>query len=140
MHNALVFSTCTILVLLGLLHLFWAAGGKLGGAAAVPSVNGVAAFKPSKAATIAVAAAMFSAAVVVAMAGDVIAVAAPRALTSALALVLATIFAARAVGDFHLVGFFKTRGDGTFAQRDTLIYSPLCLALAAVVFWIVWTR
>jgi hypothetical protein len=140
MRNALVFSTCTILVLLGLLHLFWAAGGKLGGAAAVPSVNGVATLKPSRAATIAVTAALFAAAVVVAMAGDVFAVTAPRVLTTALALVLATIFAARAVGDFHLVGFFKTRGDGSFAQLDSLIYSPLCLALAASIFWIVWMR
>lgn len=139
MRDALVFSTCTILVLLGLLHLFWAAGGKLGASAAVPSVNGIAAFKPSRAATIAVAAALFSAALVVAVAGDVIVVAAPRALTTALALVLATTFAARAVGDFRLVGFFKTRGDGSFAQLDSLIYSPLCLALAASVLWIVWT-
>jgi hypothetical protein len=140
MRNALVFSTCTILVLLGLLHLFWAAGGKLGKAAAVPSVNGVAAFKPSRAATIAVAAAMFSAALVVAMAGNVVAVTTPRALTTALALVLAATLAARAVGDFRLVGFFKTRRDGSFAQLDSLIYSPLCLALAASVSWIVWTR
>ena len=47
MRNLLVFSTCTILILLGLLHLFWAAGGKLGRAAAVPSTDGFPTFKPS---------------------------------------------------------------------------------------------
>jgi hypothetical protein len=140
MRSALTSSICTILTLLGLLHLFWAAGGKLGRGAAVPSVNGVAAFNPSQAATVAVAAALFSAALVVAMAGDLIAVPRLRSLTTALALVLAMIFAARAIGDFRLVGFFKTRGDGSFTQFDSLIYSPLCLVLAASVFWIVWTR
>jgi hypothetical protein len=136
----LVSSTCTILVVLGLLHLFWAAGGKLGGAAAVPSANGVATFKPSRLITVAVAVALFSAAIIVATAGDLFAVPVPRTLTTGPALVLATLLAARAVGDFHWVGFFKTHGDGSFARLDTLVYSPLCLALAASIYLIVWTR
>jgi hypothetical protein len=70
MRNALVFSTCTVLILLGLLHLFWAAGAKFGGAAVVPSTNGVPTFKPSRSVTLAVAAALFSAALVVGLAGD----------------------------------------------------------------------
>jgi len=140
LRNLLVFSTCTILILLGLLHLFWAAGAKLGGAAAVPSTDGVPTFKPSRPVTIAVAAALFSAALVVALAGDLFPVPGPRTLTTGPALVLAAVCAARAVGDFHWVGFFKTQGNGSFARLDTLIYSPLCLVLAASVFWIVWTR
>jgi hypothetical protein len=140
LRNVLVFSTCTILVLPGLLHLFWAAGGKLGGAAAVPSANGVATFKPPRLGTVAAAAALFSAAIVVAMAGDLFAVPVPRTLTTGAALVLATILGARAVGDFHWVGFFKTEGDGSLARLDTLVYSPLCLALAASIYLIVWTR
>lgn len=140
MRNVLVFSTCTILILLGLLHLFWAAGAKFGRAAAVPSINGVPTFEPSRSVTLAVAAALFSAALVVALAGDLFAVPGPRTLTTGPALVLVMVFAVRAVGDLHWVGYFKTQGNGSFARLDNLIYSPLCLALAASVFWIVWTR
>ena len=53
---------------------------------------------------------------------------------------LAFVFAARAIGDFGLVGFFKTRGDGAFARLDTWVYSPLCLILAAAIGTIVATR
>jgi len=140
MRNALVFSTCTILILLGLLHLFWAAGGKLGDAATVPSINGVSNLKPSRLVTITIAAALFSAALVVGLADDLFAVPGPRTLTTGPALVLATVFTVRAVGDFHWIGFFKTHGDGSFARLDTLIYSPLCLLLSTSVFWIVWAR
>ena len=58
----------------------------------------------------------------------------------AAALVLAVILAARAVGDLGLVGFFKTRGDGSFAKLDTLVYSPLCLFRSAAVCFIAVTR
>jgi hypothetical protein len=36
---------------------------------------------------------------------------------------------ARAVGDFRLVGFFKTVRGSTFARMDTRLYSPLCVLL-----------
>jgi hypothetical protein len=37
---------------------------------------------------------------------------------------------ARAMGDFNYVGFFKRVRGTRFARMDTLLYSPLCLALA----------
>jgi hypothetical protein len=47
-----------------------------------------------------------------------------------LSRVLALVLLLRAVGDFHYVGFFKRIRNTRFAKMDTLIYTPLCLALA----------
>ena len=42
----------------------------------------------------------------------------------------ALVFLVRSVGDFRYVGFFKHVVGTPFARLDTLLYSPLCLALA----------
>ena len=44
--------------------------------------------------------------------------------------VIALTFAARAVGEFRYVGFFKRVRGTRFAQRDTWIFSPLCVLIA----------
>jgi hypothetical protein len=47
-----------------------------------------------------------------------------------LSYALALGLAARAVGEFKYVGFFKRVRGSKFARLDTLVYSPLCLLLA----------
>ena len=47
---------------------------------------------------------------------------------------IAVIFLLRAVGEFKLVGFFKTLTGTPFAFWDTWLYSPLCLAIAVIAF------
>ena len=37
---------------------------------------------------------------------------------------------ARAIGEFRLVGFFKTVKGSLFARMDTLFFSPLCVLLS----------
>lgn len=140
MRSALIMSTVAVLAAIGLLHAYWACGGRLSIGAAVPRVGGVAAFRPSAAATWAVAIALFLAALIVAAAGNVVDAPGPAWLHAGAAIALAFVFAARAVGDFGLVGFFKTRGDGAFARLDTWVYSPLCLVLAAAIGTIVATN
>jgi hypothetical protein len=140
MRSVLTLSTAGILTMIGLLHAYWACGGRLSIGAAVPQVGGVAALRPSTMATWAVAIALIVAALVVAAAGDLIDPPGPAWAYVGTAIALAIIFAARAIGDFGLVGFFKTRGDGAFARLDTYVYSPLCLILAAAIGAIVATR
>lgn len=132
--------TVLVFVGLGCLHIYWALGGSLGGSAAVPQVNGTPAFKPSATATYLVAFALFAAAAVVAAASGLVLSAMPAWLSITPAIVLALILAARAIGDFRLVGFFKSGGDGSFARLDTYVYSPLCLALAISVATIIAIR
>jgi len=113
--------TAAIFVFLGLLHFYWALGraGGTGNSAAIPEIDGVPAFKPSKAATAAVGLLLLATAAIVLLQ--------VRLLISGAAAVLVL----RAIGDFRLVGFFKRVRDSRFARLDTLLYSPLCLALGA---------
>ena len=97
-------------------HFYWAAGGG-GTSAAIPEVDGVPAFKPSKGGTAAVGVVLLGTAAIVLL--DV------KLLLAGAAAVLIL----RAIGDFKLVGFFKRVRGSPFSRLDTLLYSPLCLAL-----------
>lgn len=122
-----------VFVVLGLIHLYWAAGGRVGHAAAIPQVGDKPSFQPGAIATIAVAFALFGAAGVVAIRSGVLADPALSFLATVGSWALAAILALRAVGDFRLVGFFKRVTGTPFARADTLFYSPLCAMLAALV-------
>ena len=101
MQRILAAGLIAIFVALSALHVFWASGGRAGGAAA----------------TVAAAAGWFGAR-------------GPTRVGRVLTAVLAVIFLARAVGDFRYVGFFKSLGDDPFRSLDTWLFSPLCLAIA----------
>ena len=131
----MILAAAVAAVFLGLsaLHVYWACGGATALGAAVPEVDGAPAFKPGRAATLAVAAALFAAAVLVAWVGGVLPAPLPRRILAWPAVVLALVFAARWIGDFRLVGVFKRPSPSRFARMDSLLYAPLCLALAVAV-------
>jgi hypothetical protein len=113
--------TAAAFAVLALLHFYWALGGAggTGSSAAIPEVNGVPVFKPTKAGTAAVGLVLLATAAIVLL--EV------RLLIAGAAAVLVL----RAIGDFRLVGFFKRPNPSRFARMDTRYYSPLCLALGA---------
>lgn len=111
--------TASIFALLGLLHFYWAVRGVSGNSAAIPEVEGTPVFRPSRAATAAVGMVLLGTAAIVLMQ--------VKLLVAGAAVVLFL----RAIGDFRLVGFFKRVRGSRFARLDTLLYSPLCLALGA---------
>ncbi len=43
------------------------------------------------------------------------------------------VFIVRALGDFKYVGFFKTAKNSKFSALDTRYYSPLCLLMGALI-------
>ncbi|MGH8139756.1 MAG: DUF3995 domain-containing protein, partial [Steroidobacteraceae bacterium] len=96
-----------ILSMLGLVHIYWALGGRSASAAAVPELAGRPAFKPSRSSTLAVAIALFGAAALVATAGRLVADPVPTPIVRILTFGLGAVFLARSIGDFRLVGFFK---------------------------------
>jgi hypothetical protein len=139
--------------LLGLVHVYWALGGRRGLQAALPQVpvkplqplqpelqragepaqrN---AFTPSPASTLAVAAALLGVALAVALRGGLFGEpmwhAALRCVLAAVALALL----ARAIGDFRLVGFFKRVKNSAFARMDSRVYAPLCVLLGVGMGW-----
>jgi hypothetical protein len=131
--EAVALAVSGILSALALVHVYWAFGGKIGGTAVIPQADGRAAFSPSRLATLMVAGCLFAAAYVVAVAGHLIA----SPLHSRLAAFgLSTVFLARAVGDFRLVGFFKRLRKSRFARLDTTLYSPLCLSLGLAIGYV----
>ena len=121
---------------LGLMHVYWALGGRVGKSAAVPELDGQRAFIPSRAGTLVVAAALLFAATVVAIAGGQFEVGGFRGIFRILAFGLSATFIARAVGDFRLVGFFKRVRGTHFARLDTTVFAPLCLVLGLAVFYV----
>jgi hypothetical protein len=125
-----------VYLFLAALHVFWAAGGTWGGVSAIPEVAGRKAFTPGPGITLAVAGALVLAACVVLGVSGLAFGFVPAKLFRFAAFVLGGVFLLRAVGDFRLVGFFKSVRGTAFATNDTLIYSPLCLVLAAGVFWL----
>jgi len=139
----------SVFVALSLLHVYWACGGRWGWDAALPEQPARAApasatariklFTPSRAATLGVACALAMAALLVSLrAGLFVPPLRHWALIAALTI-MAVVFLARAIGDCHWVGFFKNVRDSTFARLDTLVFSPLCIALAVglltVAYW-----
>lgn len=144
---SLAFSVSAVFVLLGLLHVYWALGGRLGRGAVLPQIpvppgwqkHGepplINAFTPSRAGTLAVAMALLGVGLAVSLRGGLFSEPVRHiALQAALAVVAFTLFA-RAVGDFRLLGFFKRIKGSAFARMDTWVYSPLCVALGLGVGW-----
>jgi hypothetical protein len=117
-----------VFVVLALWH-FRAAGGPVSGSA-VPSVDAKPLFVPSARATVAVGVVLLLFAVLVAATGGLVPLGLPTRLLSWASLALSLGLLARAIGEFRYVGFFKRVRNSRFARMDTLVYSPLCLALA----------
>jgi Protein of unknown function (DUF3995) len=117
-----------ILAGLGILHVYWALGGRWAMGAAVPEHEGRPLFQPGVVATLVVAALLFGATILVLPQGAH-GFLLSEPLTSWGRWVVAVAFMARAIGDFRYVGFFKRVRGTRFADLDTRVYSPLCFAL-----------
>jgi hypothetical protein len=115
---------------LAALHVFWAVGGITGGGAAVPSrIDGTPLFRPGPVSTLAVAAALSMAAVIVLGRAGMLAPDSRFILYRAGAWAVGAALLLRAVGDFRYVGVFKRERRTRFARMDTRYYTPLCAAL-----------
>ena len=125
-----------IFAVLAAMHVYWAVAGGAAGAAIPARSDGTPLFRPGVGATLGVAAALLGAAAVVLRRAGVAALPVPVALYRAAAWGLGGVLALRAVGDFRYVGLFKQERGSPFARRDTVLYTPLCAALAAGVFYL----
>lgn len=137
-------SIAGIFVLISLIHIYWALGGKAGSDAVVPQVPGTSgeelepAFKPSALGTLLVAAGLAVIAVLVCLrVGLFASVVSHWALQWAISAIALLMFA-RAIGDSNLVGFFKQVGGSKFARLDTWAFSPLCVVLGFGLLVVAW--
>jgi hypothetical protein len=133
MRTSLALALVLVFLTLSVWHVYWAAGGRYGKPAAVPSAQDRGVFAPSTLAMLLVAVGLLACAGLVAATAGFIDTPVPGHALGSLSITLAAALMMRAIGDFKLVGFFKPAHDSAFARRDTLLYSPLCLALALAV-------
>lgn len=132
MPALLAIPLCLILLLLAALHFYWAAAGSGGLEGVVPSDGGRPLLTPGKTACVVVGMALLAAALVAALRAGLVSLGLPAWMPRLGIWALAAIFAARAVGEFRYVGFFKRVRGTLFARRDTWLYSPLCVVLAGL--------
>ncbi|MEO8804538.1 MAG: DUF3995 domain-containing protein [Burkholderiaceae bacterium] len=140
----------SVFAVLSLLHVYWAFGGHIGLAAAVPErathdarsgrPRRVKIFQPSRSATLLVAGALAGMGALVALRAGLFGAAVTHWSVQVLLSALAVVFLVRAVGDFDLLGFFKRANDSAFAFWDSVLYSPLCVALGAGLASVAWPR
>lgn len=121
-----------IFAVLSLSHLYWAMGGRRGGAAAVPVEGERRLFNPSPLGTAMVALALLLAMLVILGQLGVWGAVIPRPIFYCGAWGISLIFLLRAVGEFRYLGFFKRVRGTPFADRDTWLFSPLCLLISII--------
>jgi len=125
-----------ILALVGILHLYWAVGGKWGKEAAVPTQRGKPVLRTGPLSCLAVATLLLLGAALCLGRLQLVTWGPTwglNGLTSKIGVgVLAFVFLGRAVGDFRYVGFFKKVRGTAFSHWDTVLFSPLCLGLSAL--------
>ncbi|WP_043231012.1 DUF3995 domain-containing protein [Pseudomonas sp. CF161] len=136
--------TATVLILIALVHLYWALGGQLGSEAVVPHVAGAIpgqwqpAFRPAAWITALVALGLLLIALLVCLRVGLFLPLLGQPWLQWLISAIALLMFARAIGDSSLVGFFKEPSPSRFARLDSLVYSPLCVALGAGLLVVAW--
>jgi hypothetical protein len=123
-------STAAVLFALGVLHVYWAAGGRWGTDVTIPKHDGEPLFQPPPAGTFLVAILLFLAGLVLLGRLGLLEVALPRWTFVVGTWTLVTVFLGRVVGDFGWFGVFKRVRGTAFARWDTWLFVPLCLLLA----------
>ncbi len=120
-----------LLIALSYIHVYWAFGGRWGGAAAVPiKPGGEALFRPRTTETIAVAVLLLIACVSLLIQAGIARFMDANSYIRVICVLCAAVFFLRAIGEFKYLGFFKRVKNTKFAVNDTKYYSPLCLFLS----------
>lgn len=128
-----------ILLFISTLHIYWAFGGKWSSKNVFPVLEGskqlpnIIPVIP----TLIVAVLLLVAAGLFLWHSGVIALALPEWIRIAGVWTVTVVFAARAIGEFRYVGFFKKVYNSGFSRLDTRIFSPLCLFIAILALIVV---
>ena len=86
-----------------------------------------------------VAVALALAALVVLACADLLLTSVWPKLSTVACFLLGVIFILRAIGEFQMLGFFKSIRGTDFAFWDTWLYTPLCLTLGVGALWLATT-
>ncbi|MFD2265442.1 DUF3995 domain-containing protein [Lacibacterium aquatile] len=112
--------------LLGLVHLYWGLGGKIGKAAAIPTLpDGRPVFHPKPRGTLLIAVSLFAIAAVAWRLGMV---PPPGDIIRYSGTAIGALLLFRGIGERRYLGLLKRIRGTRFATLDTLFYSPFCIA------------
>ncbi|MBB5362453.1 DUF3995 domain-containing protein [Deinococcus humi] len=124
-HRAVSIGAALLTGTIASVHVYWAAGGKVGLTAALPEADGGGPlFMPSPVMTLGVAAGLAG------MSAAALDATSPRMRWPLRLTTL--VFLLRAVGDGRTVGLTRQRTESRFARNDARLYTPLCLCLTAL--------
>ena len=127
----------TLLFLIAMLHFYWAAGGKALSDGVFPDLDFIKEMIPGRIPvipTIIVGLGLLGMVAIVAANLNWLDAGEWRVWTRRGLWAIVIIFLVRAIGEFKYVGFFKTRKNSLFAEKDSKYYSPLCLLLSGLGF------
>lgn len=123
----------TVFLTLGLIHIFWALGGRWAYEKAIPiNEKGQRIFSPGVVESTVVGISLISFGVFYLNQGAFISLKISRWILDLLQWIIPGIFILRAIGEFKYVGFFKRVRSTTFGKLDSKIYSPLCLLIGVL--------
>lgn len=126
-----------IFSLISLIHLYWALGGELWYDEVLPTNSmGTKTLNPTSAEALIVSIGLVVMALVVLGTQGLFDKYVDSKYFRYGVLLISLIFLLRAIGDFKFVGFFKTVRETQFGINDTLFFSPLCLFIGLVTFFI----
>jgi hypothetical protein len=135
-ETIVAFTVACVLLILSMLHVYWGVEGVEAPSPVIPEIDGKPAFIPAARDCYAVAAALALAAILVTTRGGLLRSPFPEMWTQIGTISVAVVLALRAIGDFHMMGFFKRVRGTPFAEWDTHLFSPLSLVLGLATLWV----
>lgn len=134
MIKILIGITSLLFIIIGIIHVYWAFGGKWGVKTALPTTDDseVPVLRPGMLGTLFIGLLCFFASVLLLIQIDLITVIKSSHLSNWLCIAGGIVFLLRAIGEGKYVGFFKKIKHTRFAKQDTAFYSPLCVWFSVI--------
>ncbi|WP_425392861.1 DUF3995 domain-containing protein [Ekhidna sp.] len=127
----------TLFLVLAIIHFYWGFGGRWAFTSAIPvDSNNNPVLSPTAIDCFIVGIGLLLFGIFYLLQTDLISFNIIYWIRKPLLWVIPLIFLFRAIGDFKYVGFFKSMRTSEFATLDYFFFSPLCLAISILGFWV----
>jgi len=126
-----------VFLALSLIHVYWAFGGTAGFDYAIPTdENDKKDFHPGMFITMVVAVGLFVICLFYVRKAGYLELSIPETYDKLVGWVIPSLFLIRGIGDFNKAGLFKKVRNTKFGKADTKYFTPLCIFLAFIGFYV----
>ncbi|MGL1900642.1 MAG: DUF3995 domain-containing protein [Fibrobacterales bacterium] len=137
MTTVLSIALMLILLIVALIHCYWAFGGNWAIESTIPSKNGIPLFKPGVGGTLFVAIILVGISLALLMNAQLFFIAQiESSYVSCFLTVISIVFIIRSIGDFRYVGFFKKVTSSSFAFWDSRFFSPAFMIMGLCIGYV----